>query len=111
MHTFRSCGAGALLLTVQACVHAQTAPEPMQQVVVSADARRAPSTTTSTVVGRDDILRLGDPTLADVLKRQPGITVDTSPGKPTTIRMRGMGGGYVALLLGGVPAPAGYALE
>jgi len=83
----------------------------MQQVVVSADARRAPSTTTSIVVGRDDILRLGDSTLSDVLKRQPGITVDTSPGKPTTIRMRGMGGGYVALLLNGVPAPAGFALE
>jgi outer membrane receptor protein involved in Fe transport len=83
----------------------------MQQVVVSADARRAPSTTTSIVVGRDDILRLGDSTLSDVLKRQPGITVDTSPGKPTTIRMRGMGGGYVALLLGGMPAPAGFALE
>lgn len=111
MHTFRSRGAGALLLAVQACVHAQTAPEPMQQVVVSADARRAPSTTTSIVVGRDDILRLGDPTLADVLKRQPGITVDASPGKPAAIRMRGMGGGYVALLLNGVPAPAGFALE
>lgn len=111
MHTFRSRSAGALLLAVQACVHAQTASEPMQQVVVSADARRAPSTTTSIVVGRDDILRLGDPTLSDVLKRQPGITVDTSPGKPATIRMRGMGGGYVALLLNGVPAPAGFALE
>jgi outer membrane receptor protein involved in Fe transport len=111
MHTFRSRGAGALLLAVQACVHAQTAPEPMQQVVVSADARRAPSTTTSIVVGRDDILRLGDATLSDVLKRQPGITVDASPGKAATIRMRGMGGGYVALLLNGVPAPAGFALE
>jgi outer membrane receptor protein involved in Fe transport len=111
MHTFRSRGAGALLLAVQACAHAQTAPEPMQQVVVSADARRTSSTTTSIVVGRDDILRLGDATLSDVLKRQPGITVDSSPGKPTTIRMRGMGGGYVALLLNGVPAPAGFALE
>ncbi|NIA57378.1 TonB-dependent receptor [Massilia sp. TW-1] len=111
MHTFRSRGAGALLLAVEACAHAQTAPEPMQQVVVSADARRAQSTTTSIVVGRDDILRLGDATLSDVLKRQPGITVDTSPGKAATIRMRGMGGGYVALLLNGVPAPAGFALE
>jgi len=111
MHTFRFRSAGALLLAVQACAHAQTAPEPMQQVVVSADARRAQSTTTSIVVGRDDILRLGDATLSDVLKRQPGITVDASPGKAATIRMRGMGGGYVALLLNGVPAPAGFALE
>jgi outer membrane receptor protein involved in Fe transport len=113
MHTFRSRGAGALLLAVQACVHAQTAPAPMQQVVVTAgaDAQRAQATSTSIVVGRDEILRLGDSTLSDVLKRQPGITVDASPGKAATIRMRGMGGGYVALLLNGLPAPAGFSLE
>ena len=111
MHIIRSGGAAALLLAVQAGPHAQTAP--MQQVVVSADANalRAQSTTTSIVVGRDEILRHGDGTLSDVLKRQPGITVDASPGKAAAIRMRGMGGGYVALLLNGLPAPAGFALE
>jgi len=113
MHTFRSGGAGALLLAVQACVHAQTAPDPIQQVLVSAgaDARQAQSTTTSIIVNRDEILRHGDGTLSDVLKRQPGITVDASPGKAAAIRMRGMGGGYVGLLLNGLPAPAGFALE
>jgi len=111
MHTFRSGAAAALLLAVQAGLHAQTGP--MQQVVVSADAnaQRAQSTTIAIVVGRDEILRHGDGTLSDVLKRQPGITVDTSPGKAAAIRMRGMGGGYVALLLNGLPAPAGFALE
>jgi outer membrane receptor for ferrienterochelin and colicin len=111
MHTFRSGAAAALLLALQAGLHAQTTP--MQQVVVSAgaDAQRAQSTTGATVVGRDEILRQGDGTLADVLKRQPGITVDASPGKAATIRMRGMGGGYVALLLNGLPAPAGFSLE
>ena len=111
MHIIRSGAAAALLLAVQAGLHAQTAP--MQQVVVSADANalRAQSTTTSIVVGRDEILRHGDGTLSDVLKRQPGITVDASPGKAAAIRMRGMGGGYVALLLNGLPAPAGFALE
>jgi outer membrane receptor protein involved in Fe transport len=111
MHIIRSGGAAALLLAVQAGLHAQTAP--MQQVVVSADAnaQRAQSTTTAIVVGRDEILRHGDGTLSDVLKRQPGITVDASPGKAAAIRMRGMGGGYVALLLNGLPAPAGFSLE
>jgi outer membrane receptor protein involved in Fe transport len=111
MHIIRSGGAAALLLAVQAGLHAQTAP--MQQVVVSAgaDAQRAQSTTSSIVVGRDEILRQGDGTLSDVLKRQPGITVDASPGKAAAIRMRGMGGGYVALLLNGLPVPAGFALE
>jgi outer membrane receptor protein involved in Fe transport len=45
-----------------------------------------------------------------VLKRQPGITIDGAPGKPA-IRMRGLGSGYVAILLNGLPAPGGFSLE
>lgn len=103
--------AAVLLLLSPACLHAQTAPP--QQVVISASAneQRAQSTTTSIVVGREELLRHGDATLSDVLKRQPGITVDASPGKPAAIRMRGMGGGYVAILLNGLPAPGGFSLE
>lgn len=103
---------GALLLAAHAWASAQTSPVPMQQVVVNAalDAR-AQSTTTAIVVGRDEILRRGDASLLDVLKRQSGITLDAIPGKETAIRMRGMGGGHVAILLNGLPAPAGFSLE
>lgn len=85
----------------------------MQQVLVTTGANngRAQSTTTAIVVGRDEILRQGDASLAEVLKRQPGITLDASPGRAPTIRMRGMGGGYVAILLNGLPAPSGFSLE
>jgi outer membrane receptor protein involved in Fe transport len=84
----------------------------MQQVTISAGAleQRAQSTTTAIVVTRDEILRQGDDSLTEVLKRQPGITIDGAPGKPA-IRMRGLGSGYVAILLGGLPAPGGFALE
>ncbi|RZA33313.1 MAG: TonB-dependent receptor [Lysobacteraceae bacterium] len=113
MRITRTGSAGALLLAAHACASAQTSPQPMQQVVVSAGAAdaRAQSTTTAIVVGRDELLRQGDASLADVLKRQPGITLDGSPGKEATIRMRGMGGGHVAILLNGLPAPSGFSLE
>ena len=103
----------ALLLTAHACAFAQQAQEPVQQVVIKASAndQRERSTTTAFVVGRDEIVRRGDASLLDVLKRQPGITLDGSPGKAPSIRMRGMGGGYVAILLNGLPAPAGFSLE
>jgi outer membrane receptor protein involved in Fe transport len=84
----------------------------MQQVTISASAlqQRAQSTTTAIVVTRDEIVRQGDATLTEVLKRQPGITIDGAPGKPA-IRMRGLGSGYVTILLNGLPAPGGFSLE
>jgi outer membrane receptor protein involved in Fe transport len=106
----RNSSAGALLLAAHACACAQT--QPIQQVTISASAlqQRAQSTTTAIVVTRDEILRQGDTTLTEVLKRQPGITIDGAPGKPA-IRMRGLGSGYVAILLNGLPAPGGFSLE
>ncbi|WP_323144706.1 TonB-dependent receptor plug domain-containing protein [Massilia phyllosphaerae] len=128
MRPIRTRGAAALLLGV--CVHApslaqQAPPQPqeqqaapamqqvMQQVRVSAGATdlRRQSTTTAIVIGREELLRQGDSSLSEVLKRQPGITVDAVPGRAPAIRMRGMGSGYVVILLGGVPAPSGFALE
>jgi outer membrane receptor protein involved in Fe transport len=84
----------------------------VQQVTVSASAleQRAQSTTAAIVVTRDEILRQGDATLTEVLKRQPGISIDGAPGKPA-IRMRGLGSGYVSILLNGLPAPGGFSLE
>jgi len=104
-------GASALLLAAHACALAQTDPVPQVVVRASTDDQRVQSTTTAIIVGRDEILRQGDSSLADVLKRQPGITVDGSPGKEAAIRMRGMGSGYVAILLNGLPAPNGFSLE
>jgi outer membrane receptor protein involved in Fe transport len=106
----RTALSAALLLAYHASASAQS--QPMQQVTISASAfeQRAQSTTTAIVVTRDEILRQGDGSLTDVLKRQPGITIDGGPGKPA-IRMRGLGAGYVAILLNGLPAPGGFSLE
>ncbi len=113
MHILTTSSAGALLLAAHACALAQINPPPVQQVIINSgdSERRARSTTSAIIVGRDALLRQGDTSLAEVLKRQPGITLDASPGKPPAIRMRGMGGGYVAILLDGLPAPADFSLE
>lgn len=108
----------ATALMLGACAQAQTLPPaapapPIQQVSVNATAAalRRQSVTANIVIQRDELLRQGDASLSDVLKRQPGITVDAVPGRPPAIRMRGMGSGYVVILLNGVPAPSGFALE
>lgn len=113
MPPIRNGSAGALLLAAHLCASAQPLEAPMQQVVVKTGPHdaRAQSTTTAIVIKRDELLRQGDASLAEVLKRQPGITVDASPGKPPAVRMRGMGGAYVAILLDGLPAPSGFSLE
>jgi outer membrane receptor protein involved in Fe transport len=106
----RTALSAALLLAYHVSASAQS--QPMQQVTISASAldQRAQSTTTAIVVTRDEILRQGDGSLTDVLKRQPGITIDGGPGKPA-IRTRGLAAGYVAILLNGLPAPGGFSLE
>jgi outer membrane receptor protein involved in Fe transport len=114
MRFLRTGSASALLLG--AFAHAQTNPpaapqiEQVQVRASTADLRRQ-STTTAIVINRDELLRQGDGSLADVLKRQPGITIDATPGKPAATRMRGMGSGYASIMINGVPAPAGFSLE
>jgi outer membrane receptor protein involved in Fe transport len=113
MNIIRNCSASALLLAAHAGALGQSNSEPVQQVVVGASAsdQRAQSTTTAIVIGRDELLRHGDANLLEVLKRQPGITIDASAGREPAIRMRGMGAAYVSILLNGSPAPAGFSLE
>lgn len=55
------------------------------------------------VVSRDELLRYGDSTLADTLRRQPGVTVNGGQ-----VQLRGLGGGRTQFLLNGEPAPPGF---
>jgi outer membrane receptor protein involved in Fe transport len=89
-------------------------PSPMQQVEVKGqaayDARRD-DTATKIVVNQEEILRHGDTTLGEVLKRLPGITVGGVQGRGGDVRMRGLGNGYTQILLNGEPAPPGFSLD
>ncbi|MET0855908.1 MAG: TonB-dependent receptor [Telluria sp.] len=79
-----------------------------QTVEITATRERARQLDTAamTVVAREELLRFGDQTIADSLKRVPGITVGSGE-----IRMRGLGNGYTQVLLNGQPVPAGFSID
>jgi outer membrane receptor protein involved in Fe transport len=91
------------------------AKEPIQKVEIKGaaetyDARRN-DTATKIVVTQEEILKNGDTTIAEVLKRLPGITVGGVQGRGGDIRMRGLGSGYTQIMLNGEPAPPGFSLD
>ncbi|KQQ33351.1 hypothetical protein ASF61_09700 [Duganella sp. Leaf126] len=80
--------------------------QPLQQVEINgpdSGQRRRDDSLGRIAVGRDALQRYGDTSLADVLKRQPGLSVVGGE-----LRMRGLGGGYTRILIDGQPAPANF---
>ncbi|MES2017188.1 MAG: TonB-dependent receptor [Pseudomonadota bacterium] len=106
--------ASALAVTFTA--HAQEAPAtppPKVEVKGSADAynARRDDTASRIVVNHDEIIKYGDSSILDVLKRLPGITVSGNGGRGGEVRMRGLGGGYTQVLIDGERAPPGFSIE
>ena len=102
------------LLLYSGCALAQTAPSsaaPSVEIVATRDRARQQDTAAMTVVGREELLRYGDQSVADALKRLPGITIGGVQGRGGEIRMRGLGNGYTRVLLDGQPAPSGFSIE
>jgi len=103
-----------------AAAPAKTAAAPVpeqkiQQVEVRAGAAaydpRRDDTATKIVVSQEEIVKYGDTNVADVLKRVPGITVNSPNGRNAEIRMRGLGAGYTQILINGERAPNGFTLD
>lgn len=91
--------------------HAGQSDSPTNRVATvavraSADSERRNETTTRIVVGRDELVKYGDRSILDVLKRQPGVTVVNNE-----VRMRGLGSGYTQVLVNGDRPPAGFSLD
>jgi outer membrane receptor for ferrienterochelin and colicins len=74
------------------------------------DARRN-DTASKIVVTQEEILKNGDTTVGEVLKRLPGVTIGGVQGRGGDIRMRGLGAGYTQILLNGEPSPPGFSLD
>lgn len=72
---------------------------------------RRNDTATKIVVTQEEILKNGDTSIGEVLKRLPGITLDGVQGRGGNIRMRGLGAGYTSIMLNGEPAPPGFSLD
>lgn len=91
------------------------AGQKMQTVEVKGNAQaydpRRDDTATKIVVNQEEIVKYGDTSVTDVLKRVPGITVNSSNGRGGEIRMRGLGAGYTQILINGERAPAGFSIE
>lgn len=105
--------AHALATAISAAFAFPAAAQDMQKIEVAGakvDQRRE-ETAASIIVSGRDLQRQGDRTLADVLKRVAGVSIGTGGGKGSEIRMRGLGNGYTQILLNGVAAPQGFAVE
>lgn len=97
-------------IMLAAALAGQAASAQQEAVVEIKTARidqRKEDTASTLVLTRDELAAHGDRTLADALRRLPGITVSDSAG----IRMRGLGKGYTQVLLNGQPAPNGFSLD
>ncbi|WUR15556.1 TonB-dependent receptor [[Empedobacter] haloabium] len=94
---------------------AETAPEKIQKVEIKGSSTaydpRRDDTASKIVVSSEEILRYGDTSVSDVLKRLPGITVGGGGRGGNDIRMRGLGSGYTQILLNGERAPAGFSID
>lgn len=86
---------------------AQAAPVPLQTVEVSGSRQdqRRNDTTAKVVVQRSELLRYGDSSLGEALKRLPGVTVSGD------VRMRGLGSGYTQILVNGDATPPGFSID
>lgn len=82
----------------------------VQSVEVKGDAgnydTRSEDTATKIVVARADIVRYGDSSVLDVMKRIPGVTVSGA-----SVQLRGLGRGYTQVLINGERAPAGFSID
>ena len=74
-------------------------------------ARRQQSTAATVFVGREELDRMGDATVAEVLKRLVGVTLDGPSGRGGPPRLRGLGSGYTQILLDGERMPVGLGPE
>src|SRR5258708_13123416 len=112
--------AASARLATAAMAQVETKPPPRKEeprkqetIEVNADAiaERRDSTASKIVVNRDEIVKYGDPTVLDVMKRLPGVTVSGAGGRGAEIRMRGLGAGYTQILINGERAPPGFSLD
>lgn len=97
----------------QAATNNRPANELEAVVVSPSDAQndRRTSTASKIIVGQDELVRYGDASVADALKRVPGVTIEGVPGRGGEIRMRGLGNGYTQILLNGEPTAQGFSLD
>lgn len=85
----------------------QEDPKQLDRVVVTGDERGGELDTIEIgrVITSDEISRYSDTSVGAVLRRQPGVIVEGySASSANRVRLRGLGGGYVRVLVNGMPS-------
>lgn len=101
----------------QQAAPAKKVETPANKVEINAAANstydpRRDDTASKIVVSHDEIIKYGDTSVLDVLKRVPGVTVSGGGGRMGgEVRMRGLGSGYTQILINGERAPAGFSMD
>ena len=88
----------------------QTQQVEVKGALASYDPRRD-DTAAKIVVSHDELVKFGDTSVLDALKRVPGVTVSGNGGRGGEVRMRGLGGGYTQILINGEKAPPSFTLD
>jgi outer membrane receptor for ferrienterochelin and colicins len=95
----------SLLLLLSPLPYAAAQDTPTR-VEVKGAAEQPDAAASRKVVGRAEIAAYGDSNLADVLKRQGGVSV-----VGVEVRMRGLGSGYTQILVDGEPVAQGFTID
>ena len=101
--------AGAASSAAQAWQETPAPAEPKPatvEVKANADTLRRNYTASRSVVTHEELVKYGDRSALDAMKRLPGVTVAGG-----AVRMRGLGSGYTQVLVDGERLPAGFSLE
>lgn len=107
----------AATLLLPAFVIAEEAPTILEDVTISETYLKAEnplierqnSSSTKIIVTKEEIVRYGDQTMGDILKRLPGLTFTGPAGYVEDIRFRGADKGYTQILIDGEPIADGKA--
>src|SRR6476661_6723684 len=91
---------------LQAQAEAPAKPLATVEVKASLDTVRRNDTASRVAVGHEELVKYGDASVLDALKRLPGVTVGNGG-----VSMRGLGNGYTQILVNGQRMPPGFLLE
>jgi len=81
------------------------------EVTGTTNDQRREAIASTLVVTRKELDQFGDPSVADVLRRVPGVSVVGGGSKPQDIRILGLGDGYTKIFVNDEPVAEGFSID
>ena len=95
-----------LIIAAEPEKQAEPVPQTVEIIGTPAGSQRQNDIGGKITINRDEITKHGDANLAEVLRRQQGVSVVGSE-----IRLRGLGNGYTQILVNGDPVSVGFSID